>query len=109
MIESEEDIKETFNLVGSDLLFNDKTLRGIPGFHTAYLQKFHNDLYETEVQVFSFIVSTREYSDSGITTGDEFVYSDGVYDYTFSLDRPAVHHLIGYSKIYVNLIDKVLV
>ena len=107
MIELPEDVQVTLDLVGDELVFQNIVLLGIPGFHAAFLQKYHSDLYETEVQIFSFIVSTQAYSYAGIGQGDEFTFTDGVYTYTFSIDRPAMNHLIGYSKLFANLIDKV--
>lgn len=103
-----EDIDLCLTTCGVILSFQNFDLYGIPGFETSMLYKGEATLYEVERQWFEFQVSTLAISEETVSLDDQFIMEDGIYQYTFSLNRLPIPDLTGFSKLHADFIGKVL-
>ena len=109
MICFEEPIDRVLNLTGTLLTFADFEIYGLAGFNTSVLYKGELSLYEVEKQNFTFQVATADCSLSNIIRDITFTITDGIYVYTFKLDRDPISDLTGWSKLNVNFVGKVII
>lgn len=96
-----EPITEALEICGTLLTFSQFEIYGIPGFQTQVLYKGESSIYEVERQEFAFQVSTADCSENSITVDLTFYIEDDTYRYYFSIDRPPVSDLSGWSKLNV--------
>jgi hypothetical protein len=101
-----EPIAETLELCGTKLYFDNFEIYGIPGFQTQVLYKGESTLYEVERQEFAFQVSTLDCYENSLIVDMTFYIEDTTYRYTFSLDRPPIPDLTGWSKLNVIFVSK---
>ena len=96
-----EPIAETLQTCGTLLTFSQFEIYGIPGFQTQVFYKGEQSVYEVERQDFAFQVSTSDCYENSITTDLTFYIEDETYRYYFSIDRPPISDLTGWSKLNV--------
>ena len=96
-----EPIAEVLQICGTLLTFSQFEIYGIPGFQTQVLYKGESTIYEVERQEFAFQVATNDCYENAITVDLTFYIEDDTYRYYFSIDRPPVSDLTGWSKLYV--------
>lgn len=96
-----EPIAETLQTCGTLLTFGQFELYGIPGFQTQVLYKGESSVYEVERQEFAFQVSTQDCYDNNVAVDMVFTIEDTTYRYYFSIDRPPIPDLTGWSKLNV--------
>lgn len=101
-----EPISEALQTCGTILTFSQFEIYGIPGFQTQVLYRGESTVYEVERQDFSFQVATEDCYENVVTVDLTFYIEDNTYRYYFSIDRPPVSDLTGWSKLNVIFVSK---
>ncbi len=100
-VEDEGLRQEMLQLAGEELVFNDFTILGYPGFSTTRLYDGEASMYHVDKMEFNFHVTTADAATNGVVKGNSFTFSDGVYDFSFKLEADPLPDLTGFSKLHV--------
>ena len=107
MIETPEQIQEILSVAGEELTFPSFFIYGFPGMELHLLHDQERSPYLTEIQIFTFQISAQDYKENAIARGNTFIYTDGTYNYTFSVDRSGNLDLTGWLALTCNFVSKV--
>ena len=96
-----EPITEALEICGTLLTFSQFEIYGIPGFQTQVLYKGESSIYEVERQEFAIQVATVDCYTYSLAVDMLFTIEDDTYRYYYSIDRPPISDLTGWSKLNV--------
>lgn len=105
-METEPDRQSLLDSFGETLTFPTFSIRGIPGFDTKIILHGESSAYPVESQDFVFNASLLDVKTNGIDKNSQFTFSDGVYTYTFKMNRTPVFDLNGWAILNVNYVSK---
>jgi len=108
MIESTSDRIAALEAFGHDLEFDSATIKGITEIELSILTG-ESTVYTVERQSFLFQCSLTDILENDITDHNIFVVTDGLYNYTFKLNRPPVSDLLGWCTLYADYLSKEVV
>lgn len=107
MIESSVEINAVLDSFGQNLEFNNGTIKGIPEIELSILAGEHS-VYAVERQSFQFQCYLGDIVDNDLKDGDSFTTDDGIYTYTFKVNRPPTNDLLGWCTLYADYLTKEL-
>ena len=107
MIESSIEKEAVLSAFGSNLEFNNVTIKGVAEIELSILAGEHS-VYAVERQSFQFQCHLSDIVDNDISDGATFTTDDGIYQYTFKLNRPPNSDLLGWCTLYADYLSKEL-
>lgn len=105
MIESSIEKEAVLSAFGSTLEFDNGTIKGIAEIELSILAG-EQSVYAVERQSFQFQCHLSDIVDNDIVDGAVFTTDDGIYQYTFKLNRPPNTDLLGWCTLYADYITK---
>lgn len=107
MIESSIEKEAVLSAFGSTLEFDNGTIRGVAEIELSILAG-ESTVYAVEKQNFQFQCHLSDIVNNDIVDGATFTTDDGIYQYTFKLNRPPNSDLLGWCTLYADYIGKEL-
>lgn len=106
IVETEELRQEMLQLAGELLEFPSFSVYGYPGFSNTKMYDGETSLYHINATEYLFKVTSKDVETNGISSGDTFTYTDGVYLYSFKLNSAPIPDLTGFSTLNVTFKGK---